>query len=186
MGVLDLKCMEYLFVANLITPIFHHLPKVHKQDIPVQECPIAVGIGSLLERLSEWVDSFLQPLVIHLPGYIEDTGHVLAHVKKIRWSSECTWITVDVKSLYSCIPHHLVREAVRHHLTHYSIYSLELQEFTCMRLSFCWHIIFFYVWFTILYPVLWCFYGSQVVPLTGQSLHGVLGGDVFIHSKQPI
>lgn len=67
--------------------MFHHLPKVQKNHIPVQGRPIVAGIGSLLERLGEWVDEHLQPLVTRLPGYLRDTGHLLAHIHEMKWSA---------------------------------------------------------------------------------------------------
>lgn len=39
MGVLDQKTVDYLMVTHPITPVFHHLPKVHKQDNPVKVAP---------------------------------------------------------------------------------------------------------------------------------------------------
>lgn len=104
------------------------------------------GIGSLLERLSEWDDEQLQPLVKRLPGYLRDTGHLLAHTQEKHWSSTNILITVDVKVLYSCIPHHLALEAVKYHLTRYSCYSKELCEFLYLAIEFLLqHNYFYYV-----------------------------------------
>lgn len=36
--------------------------------------PNVLGIGSLNERLCEWLDNLLKPLVNGIPGYIEDSG----------------------------------------------------------------------------------------------------------------
>lgn len=51
MGVLNNKLVDFMFVEYPVVPLFHHLPKVHKADIPVKGHPIVAGIGSLLERL---------------------------------------------------------------------------------------------------------------------------------------
>lgn len=49
-------------------------------------CPLVAGIGSLLEHLGEWVDKLLQPLVLHLPGFIQDTETVLSQIHNIHWA----------------------------------------------------------------------------------------------------
>lgn len=131
MGVLDQKIVDYLMVTHPITLVFHHLPKVHKQDNPVKGHLIVAGNRSLLERLGEWVDRFLQPLVVRLPGFIKDTGYLLAHMQEMFWSTECIWITIDVRSLNFCIPHSLALLAIKHHLSCYSGYSPNVREFIC-------------------------------------------------------
>lgn len=70
MGVLEQKIIDFIFTDKPVTPIFHHLQKVHKQQYPVQGRPIVARIGSPLYRLSEWVDEHLQPLFKCLPGYL--------------------------------------------------------------------------------------------------------------------
>lgn len=123
LGAIEQKTLDFLLVTKLITPIFHHLPKVHKEQFSLQGHSIVAGIG---ERLNERVDEHLHPLIVRLPGYLRDTGHLLAHTREIKWSLGHTWITVDFKALYSCITHALALEAVKYHLTHYSSYSKEL------------------------------------------------------------
>lgn len=61
--VLSQSQADYIYVENPVTPILHGLPKVHKGVIPPPMRPIVSGIGSLNERLCEWIDSLLQPLV---------------------------------------------------------------------------------------------------------------------------
>lgn len=117
-----------------IIPVFHHLPKLHKT--PVQGRPIVAGIGSRFERLGHWVDQFLQPLVERLPGYIKDIAAVLNNLQNIQWLDNYSWMSLDVKSLYSCIPHELALEALRFHLWCYSSYNSKLKEFIVLIVDF--------------------------------------------------
>lgn len=55
-GVLNTKVAEYLMVDSPIVLIFHHMPKLHKNTIPVQGRPIVAGISSLFEKLGHWID----------------------------------------------------------------------------------------------------------------------------------
>lgn len=61
-------------IQQPITPIFHHLLKIHKSCNTLHGCLIVAGIGSLLEKLGTCVDLHLEPLVISLLGYICDTS----------------------------------------------------------------------------------------------------------------
>lgn len=135
-GVLNTKVAEYLMVNSPIVPIFRHIPKLHKNMTPGQGRPIVAGIGSLFEKLGHWIDQYLQPLVTRLPGYIKDTKSVLTHIQEVEWKNGYQWLTIDVKSLYSCIPHDLAIKALQYHLTQYSIYDTGFKEFLVMAVDF--------------------------------------------------
>lgn len=77
MGIFTTKDKEMLIPAFPVMPIFHHLPKLHKGLTPLTGRPIVAGIGSLNERLGQWVDQQLQQLVTELPGYLRDTKQLL-------------------------------------------------------------------------------------------------------------
>lgn len=85
LGVLSLRVSNYLEVQEPLTPIFHHLPKIHKKDRPPKGRPIVAGIGSLNERFGQWVDFHLRPLVDHLPSLLVDSKHVLKVMDGIAW-----------------------------------------------------------------------------------------------------
>lgn len=110
MGVMSLKTAEYLLVHDPVVPIF---PILHKKlNTPtIQGCPIVAGIGLLFERLGHWIDQYLQPLLLRLPGHIKDTTAVLASIKNMTWNDFSIWITMDVKALNSYIPHELALDA---------------------------------------------------------------------------
>lgn len=100
MGVLTKKFVEHLLVEHPVVPVFHHHLKIHKPERLVKGRPIVAGIGSLLERLGEWVDQYLQHLVTRLPGYIKDTASILKHINEVQWAEHFLWVTLDVKSLF--------------------------------------------------------------------------------------
>lgn len=126
-GSLMIDCPE--------VPIFHHMPKLHKNITPIQGRPIA-SIGSLFEKLGHWIDQYLQPLVARLLGYSKDTMSILTHIQQVEWKNGYQWLTLDVKSLYSCIPLSLAIKALQYHLTQYSLYDTGLREFLVMAADF--------------------------------------------------
>lgn len=85
LGAITPQVAKYMNVEHPIIPIFHGFPKTHKKAFPPPLRPIVSGIGSLCERLSEWVDAHLQPLVISRPGYLRDSKQVLQGLQDARW-----------------------------------------------------------------------------------------------------
>lgn len=55
-----------------------------------------MGIDSLNERLGQWVDQQLQPLVVNLPGYLRDTKQLLSKLEGMEWKDEFRWVTCDI------------------------------------------------------------------------------------------
>lgn len=117
-------------------PIFHHLPKIHKGLHPLTGRPIVAGIGSLNERLGEWVDRQLQPLVTALPVFLRDTKQLLLKLDGFAWEKNYRWVSCDVSSLYFSIQHHLGLQAVSHFLRESGSFSLILQEFIISSLEY--------------------------------------------------
>uniref|UniRef100_A0A803JQE7 Reverse transcriptase domain-containing protein n=1 Tax=Xenopus tropicalis TaxID=8364 RepID=A0A803JQE7_XENTR len=135
-GVISLRVKNYLIPSETKTPIFYHLPKVHKVERPPVGRPIVSGIQSLNERLSEYIDILLQPLVTRLASYVQDTKHILQILNDCQWHSSYSWGTVDVTSLYSCIPHDRGLRAVSYHLDRYSTYDSLLKDFILDAISY--------------------------------------------------
>ena len=72
------------------------------------------------ERISEFVDYQLNPLVPKLPTYIKDTTHFLQKLDSLpELANGCLLVTLDVSSLYTNIPHkegiHACRKALESH-----------------------------------------------------------------------
>uniref|UniRef100_A0A803JHB8 Reverse transcriptase domain-containing protein n=1 Tax=Xenopus tropicalis TaxID=8364 RepID=A0A803JHB8_XENTR len=128
-GLISEKIRDYLIPRNPRIPLFHHLPKVHKKERPPVGRPIVSGIASLNEKLSEYVDLYLQPLVQRLTSYVRDTKHVLQMLSNFTWQDTYSWGTVDVTSLYSCIPHDKGLQAIAYHLETYSTYDTFTKDF---------------------------------------------------------
>lgn len=66
-GIFTQKERDMFIPDCLIMPVFHHFPKIHKGLDPLFGRPIIAGIGTLSERLGQWVDDQLQPLGSDLP-----------------------------------------------------------------------------------------------------------------------
>ena len=63
--------------------------------------------GCPTELISSYLDHVMAPLVRNLPSYIKDTKHALQIFQNIHFSGTHKFIfTMDVKSLYTVIPHH--------------------------------------------------------------------------------
>ncbi|KAJ1161196.1 hypothetical protein NDU88_001683 [Pleurodeles waltl] len=95
---------RFLYIEAPRAPCIYILPKVHKPGGFPPGRPIISGIGSPTEHISEYIDSFLQPLVHNLPSYIQDTRDLLCQLEDIDWSEDFMFVCLDVSSLYTSIP----------------------------------------------------------------------------------
>lgn len=128
-GILDKKQSEYIYVSNPIMAVFHSFPKIHKGGFPPPHRPIVAGIGSLNKHLCAW----LVPL---LSGYLRDTNQVLEALDGRTLDEGSVWITADVTSLYTAIPHNKAIIALEWYLVTYSNYNVELREFIIMATEY--------------------------------------------------
>lgn len=136
LGELSPRQMEFIMVQHPITAVFHSLPKIHKGGFPPPFRPIVAGIGSLNERLCGWVDSFLQPLIPQIPGYLQDTKQVLSQLKDRVWVEGSVWITADVSSLYAVISHDRAIVVLEWFMDTYGTNSQDLKLFVTMAMHF--------------------------------------------------
>lgn len=163
-----------------VVPVFHHLAKIHKKDTPIKGHPMVADIGSVLQKLGEWVDQYLQPLVTRLPGYIKVATSILKHVNDIYWQNHFPWITLDVKSLYSCIPHSLALDALKFNLSKHSTYDSPLKEFIILSVTFLLqhNYLIFHEFFYVQ-----CL-GASMGAIFSQSLYGLVGGILYFFSTE--
>lgn len=82
MGVLTSALADKLYVDYPMTPVFYTLPKIHKQCSPPPLMPTVAGV----ERLGSWIDHLLQPLIFHLPGFLQDSKDVVFLLEGMSWS----------------------------------------------------------------------------------------------------
>ena len=108
----DKKTMASLLTKECKPSRFYIVPKIHKPGNPGR--PIVSSCGSPTEGISHFVDYHLAPLVRDIPSYIRDTTDFLNKLQLItNLPSETLLVTLDVKSLYTNIPHSEGIEACR-------------------------------------------------------------------------
>jgi len=81
----------------------YFLKKIHKTPMAIR--PIVSSVNSATENLAQFLDHYLQPIMKNLPAYLKDTNQLLEELLNIRIQPDDWLVTVDVKSLYTCIPH---------------------------------------------------------------------------------
>jgi len=102
---IDDKCKEYLCEFTPRTARFYLLPKIHKNIIPPPGRPIISANNCPTERISQFVDYFINPLVPEIKSYIKDTTDFVTKIHNIRDIPNNTLlVTLDVSSLYTNIP----------------------------------------------------------------------------------
>ncbi|CAJ0929680.1 unnamed protein product [Ranitomeya imitator] len=118
LGIIDTKTSEFLRKSNPITPVFYTLPKIHKDLSNPPGRPIVASTDSILSPLSIYLEKILTPITQTSPSFILDTGEFLKCIKELgRVSVDTILVTLDVKDLYTSIPHLNGINAVHHSLT---------------------------------------------------------------------
>ena len=84
------------------TQLIYFLKKLHKNPIAVR--PIVSGIGGPTEKISSFLDHFLQPIVSKTPSYLKNTKELLSILNSTQITNDTILCTIDVKSLYLSIP----------------------------------------------------------------------------------
>lgn len=117
-GVLDKVSFDFLRKAeNTRLGRLYLLPKIHKLNIETfnkiknNGCcnvpiippgrPIISQIGSPTERISQYVDYFLNPIVQTLSTYIRDSSDFILKLEHLRPHADCLLVSYDVTSLYT-------------------------------------------------------------------------------------
>ena len=88
---------------NMKTPNFYLLPKVHKELIPGR--PVINSSNCHTTCISDYVSHVLQPEVESLPSYVKDTTDFIKKVEGKKVPERSYLVTLDVKALYTNIPH---------------------------------------------------------------------------------
>ncbi|PIK37813.1 hypothetical protein BSL78_25346 [Apostichopus japonicus] len=95
------KAVSFLSLTDCKAARFYLLPNIHKPGNPGR--PIISGNGSPTEKISLFVDHFINPLVPQINSYIHDTPDFLRKLEDIKNQIPSTAIigTFDVTSLYT-------------------------------------------------------------------------------------
>ena len=109
---------QQLIEKNPKAARFYTVPKIHKPNNPGR--PIISGNGCPTEKISVFVDSFLQPLAMKLDSYVQDDIDFLRQIDDINNNNLITedtlLCTMDVSALYTNIPHSDGTDACRQFL----------------------------------------------------------------------
>ena len=85
---------------------FYLLPKIHKSLSKVPGCPVISNCGMPTEKISEFLDHHLQPLMKQGETYIKDTGDFLEKLKTVgEIPKGAILVTADAVGLYPSISH---------------------------------------------------------------------------------
>ena len=86
--------------TNILSPSKNSQTKQSRQTHSIVN-----GIGSVTEKISAYVDTFLRRTVPRIPNYIKDTTNFLNILKHLEIQNTDLLVTIDIKSLYTNIPH---------------------------------------------------------------------------------
>ena len=99
-NIIDDKTKRFLIQTDPKPGRFYILPKIHKQGNPGR--PIVSSNGHPTERISQFLDYHLKPLVHKTASFIKDTTHVLNKLDQLgQLPSNAILVTLDVSSLYT-------------------------------------------------------------------------------------
>ena len=109
---------NYLYLTDFIprTSRMYLLPKIHKPARPPPGRPAISANGSPTERISQFVDFFLQPFVSSTKSYIKDTNDFFAEAKLPENS---ILFSLNVVSLYTNIPTDMGLSYIEDFLNHH-------------------------------------------------------------------
>ena len=83
-GEIDVSVYEYLRIKECRTPILYLLSKIHKGIMPPPGRPIIAAVGSHIEKLSEFVDHFLNPYAQGVESSIKDTTYFFTSLEEVK------------------------------------------------------------------------------------------------------
>ena len=103
---------EYKRACNLGK--LYLLPKSHKSLFNVHGRPVISNCGTPTEKVSEFLDHHLKPVMQKGLSYIRDCQHFLEKIKTIGSVPEnAILVTADVVGLYPNIPHEAALKALK-------------------------------------------------------------------------
>ncbi|XP_043935455.1 CCR4-NOT transcription complex subunit 1 [Protopterus annectens] len=104
-GIISRSIAQHLTVTDPSKQILYLLPKIHKSLTSLPGRPIVSGHGSLMEPLLAFLTQQLKPLLKYVRARIQDTTQFLQIIQDTQIESQWLLCTLDVRSLYTSIPH---------------------------------------------------------------------------------
>lgn len=140
-NVLNKKEAKYLIPESCRTPILYSLPKMHKDKTnppPRQIVNGTIEWDSLMARMGQYIDYYLQLTVRKTQAYLRDTKQMLQILEDIPRGEGPWWMaTGDVSSLYTVILHHQACEAVKWGLRKHTTLPCVQRKYLVKCLDFC-------------------------------------------------
>ena len=112
-GQITQETCSYLTTDIDRTQQFYLLPKIHKDMNNPPGRPIVSGSGGPTEKISQFVDHFIGPLVPLSRSYIRDSTHMINILKDYTPTPNMLLCTLGITSLYTNIPHHEGVQAIK-------------------------------------------------------------------------
>jgi hypothetical protein len=104
-GEIDERVRNYLIEPTSKAARLYFLPKIHKGTLPPPGRPVVSGNGCPTEKISSFVDHFLNPTTKLIDSHVKDTTHFLQLTSKLGTIPEgALLVTLDVVGLYPNIP----------------------------------------------------------------------------------
>ena len=100
------KNLQYLILSKSRLGRFNLLPQIHKRLEKVPVRPVISNCGKATERVSEFWDFLIQPLLEYVPSIVRDSTHFLQRLESLgHIPPTAIMCTMDVVGLYPHIPH---------------------------------------------------------------------------------
>jgi hypothetical protein len=104
-GEIDDTVKSFLTDTSCKASRFYLLPKIHKGINPPPGRPVVASNGSPTEKISKFVDHFLNPTTQKIKSFVKDTTHFLSLINDLgEIPEDAILATLDVTSLYTNIP----------------------------------------------------------------------------------
>ena len=80
----------------------YFLKKIHKNPHGIR--PIVSCVSGPTAHISAFLDNLIKPLAMQTNSYIKNSSHILQLLSDLHLPPQVLLVTIDVKSLYTCIP----------------------------------------------------------------------------------
>ena len=110
----QLKYFRFDFKNSCNLGKLYFLPKIHKRLSNVPGRPVISNCGTPTEKVSEFLDNHLQPIMRKGLSYIKDLVDFINKIRRMgSIPDNAILVTADVTALYSSVPHDVGLKASR-------------------------------------------------------------------------